>query len=87
MNPDLIEVILFVFGVVVAIVQWFLNNWVANLEKSIDRLHESQEKIDSEIKSIKESYAPRADIKEIKDEIISRLARIENYLMDRQKNV
>lgn len=87
MNRELIEILLFAGGGLLAIIQWFLKKWVDNLEKSIESLQEAQKEIDAEVNSIKNTYAPRADIKEIKDEIISRLTRIENYLLDRNKDV
>ncbi len=86
MDKWLIEVVIVLGGLILGIFQWLIKNWVKTLEKNISDLHTSQKEIDKEVKVIKETYVPRADLREIKDEIVERLARIESFLM-RNKDV
>lgn len=67
--------------VIFSLIAWGLRKWVQSLEDSIKAVQKTQSDLDKEVKLIKESYAPRSDLKDIKDEIIDRLARIEGYLM------
>lgn len=67
--------------VIFSLIAWGLRKWVQSLEDSIEAVQKTQSDLDKEVKLIKENYAPRADLKDIKDEIIDRLARIEGYLM------
>lgn len=77
---------LFIAASILAAFQWLLKSWVENLKESMQHLQKNQEEIDKEVKVIKETYVPKADLRDIKDEIISRLARIEDHLMGK-KNV
>lgn len=86
MDKWLVEGVIVLGGLVLATFQWLIKNWVKTLEKNIADLHNSQKEIDKEVKVIKETYVPRADLKDIKDEIVERLARIESFLM-RNKDV
>ena len=67
--------------VIFSLIAWGLRKWVQSLEDSIKAVQKTQSDLDKEVKLIKESYAPRSDLKDIKEEIIDRLARIEGYLM------
>lgn len=67
--------------VIFSLIAWGLRKWVQSLEDSIKAVQKTQSDLDKEVKLIKENYAPRSDLKDIKDEIIDRLARIEGYLM------
>lgn len=73
-------------GVLFTLTAWGFKKWVQSLENNIKSLQENQKDLDKEVKVIKENYAPRSDLKDIKEEIIDRLARIEGYLM-RNKDV
>lgn len=86
MDKYVIEAVIVLGGLILATFQWLIKNWVKTLEKNITDLHNSQKEIDKEVKVIKETYVPRADLREIKDEIVERLARIESFLM-RNKDV
>lgn len=86
MDKWLLEIAVVLGGLILATFQWLIKNWVKTLEKNITDLHQSQKEIDKEVKVIKETYVPRADLREIKDEIVERLARIESFLM-RNKDV
>jgi hypothetical protein len=83
-NLGLLEIGLFFGGALLAVVQWFLKKWVASLEESIKHLQKNQSDLDKELHVIKESYATKVDIREIKEEIVDRLIRIENYLLDKK---
>jgi DNA replicative helicase MCM subunit Mcm2 (Cdc46/Mcm family) len=73
-------------GVLFTLTAWGFKKWVQSLENNIKSLQENQKDLDKEVKVIMENYAPKSDLKEIKEEIIDRLARIEGYLM-RNKDV
>lgn len=73
-------------GVLFTLTAWGFKKWVQSLENNIKSLQENQKDLDKEVKVIKENYSPKSDLKEIKEEIIDRLARIEGYLM-RNKDV
>ncbi len=73
-------------GVLFTLTAWGFKKWVQSLENNIKSLQENQKELDKEVKVIKENYSPKSDLKEIKEEIIDRLARIEGYLM-RNKDV
>lgn len=70
--------------VIFSLISWGLKKWVQSLEESIKAVQKNQTDLDKEVKTIKETYAPKADLKDIKDEIIDRLARIEGYLMSKK---
>lgn len=82
----IIPTVFFFGAAILASFQWLLKSWVDNLKESMTRMQHSQEEIDKEVKVIKETYVPKADLKDIKEEIINRLTRIENHLMG-NKNV
>ncbi|MFN7883584.1 MAG: hypothetical protein ACK5PF_11310 [bacterium] len=86
MDKWILEGAIVLGGLILATFQWLIKNWVKTLEKNITDLHNSQKEIDKEVKVIKETYVPRADLKDIKDEIVERLSRIESFLM-RNKDV
>lgn len=73
--------------VIFSLIAWGLRKWVQSLEDSIKAVQKTQSDLDKEVKLIKENYAPRSDLKDIKEEIIDRLARIEGYLMRSNKDV
>lgn len=84
MDKYIIEAgLLIIFG----LISWGLRKWVQSVEDSVKALQKNQGELDNEVKHIKETYAPKADLKDIKDEIIDRLARIENFLLASKKNV
>ena len=80
----LLEIALFFGGGLLAVIQWFLKKWVLSLEKSIEAVQETQHELDKEVKIIKETYSTKADLKDIKVEIVDRLIRIETYLMEKR---
>lgn len=73
-------------GVLFTLTAWGFKKWVQSLENNIKSLQENQKDLDKEVRVVEENYAPKSDLKEIKEEIIDRLARIEGYLM-RNKDV
>lgn len=83
MIPNL-EILLFIGGGALAVLQWFLKNWVKNLETSIESIQKNQKDLDKEVQVIKETYVSKADMREMKDEIVKRLERIEGFLMGKR---
>jgi len=86
MDKWTLELFFFVGGIALAGFQWLIKNWVRTLEENLKHLQEDQRDIDKEVKEIKENFVHKTDLREIKDELIVRLIRIESYLMDK-KNV
>jgi hypothetical protein len=81
MDKWILEILFLLGGAGLAGFQWLIKNWVRNLEENMKELQKATKDIDIEVRAIKETYVPKADLKDIKDEIINRLARIENHLM------
>ncbi len=80
----MLEIILFLGGSILAIIQWLLKKWVTTLETSVAEIQKNQHELDKEVQKIKETYVVKTDLREIKNEIVSRLERIENYLLGKQ---
>ena len=79
-----LEIILFLGGAVLGLIQWLLKKWITSLEKSVANLQDNQHDLDKEVQRIKETYVVKTDLKDIKNEIISRLERIETHLLGKR---
>lgn len=81
MSAEWLQFIVFAGGVALAVVQWLFKKYVAALEDNIKDLQENQKEIDKEIRIIKETFVSKVDLRELKEDIIHRLDRIEQHLM------
>ena len=81
----LFEVALFFGGVAIGVYQWFLGRWMEDQKRELQVIHQNHKELDKEVRVVKETYVQKADLGEIKKELIERLARIEEYLINKDK--
>ena len=71
---------LFGVNVIFGVIAWFMKNTISTI-KEIQKTNVSKiEAIQNELTNVRITYVPKHELKELRDEIVTRFDRLEEYL-------